>query len=126
MAEETFTLYRRIIALAPEQVDCRHALVTLYLQMGRLIEAAEQQRAIVDIALRAGRKHEAIAALHQVIGLTPDDTSAYYQLGELLSAAGEYGQAERVYRRILAITPDDAIAQAKTHSMAALRERRTA
>jgi tetratricopeptide (TPR) repeat protein len=126
MADETFALYQRAIGLVPDQVDYRHALVALYLQAGRLAEAAEHQRAIVDISLQAGRKHEAIAALHQVIGLTPDDTSAYYQLGELLSSAGEYGQAERVYRRILAITPDDAIAQAKANSMAALHERRTA
>ena len=47
-----------------------------------------------------------------------------YQLGELLSSAGEYRQAERVYRRILSITPDDDIALAKANAMSALGEQR--
>lgn len=123
--DETFEVYHRIIELAPEVVDHRHGVVALYLQVGRLAEAAEHQRAIVDISMRADRKHEAVAALHQVIGLTPDDTSAYYQLGELLGSAGEYRQAERVFRRILTITPDDDVAVAKANSMAALAEQQT-
>ncbi|MDQ3044230.1 MAG: hypothetical protein M3R06_03630 [Chloroflexota bacterium] len=120
--EETFRLYDQIIALEPEVVDHRHAIVTLYLQDSRVAEAANHQRAIVDISIRENRRHEAIAALHQVIGLTPDDLTAYYQLAELLGSIGEYGQAERVYRRIQFLAPHDAIAQAKVTSMASLRE----
>ena len=125
LPEETFTLYKRVIAMAPDAVEHRHGIVAYYLQLHRTAEAAEHQRAIVDISLREGRRHEAIAALHQVIGLTPDDTTAYYQLGDLLSSVGEYGQAERVYRRILAVHPDDPIAQAKATAMAALKEQRS-
>jgi tetratricopeptide (TPR) repeat protein len=124
MADETFALYKRVIEMQPAAVEHRHGVVAYYLQLHRTAEAAEHQRAIVDISLREGRRHEAIAALHQVIGLTPDDTSAYYQLGDLLSSVGEYGQAERVYRRILALQPDDPIAQAKATAMAALKEQR--
>ena len=123
---EAFGLYDRLLAIDPEDVGNRSALVNLYLQVGRLTEAAEHQRAVVDLAIRNGRRHEAIAALHQVIGLTPDDMTAYYQLGELLSAMGEYQQAEKVYRRIVLIMPDDAVAQAKATSMAALKEQMTA
>ena len=61
-----------------------------------------------------------------MIGLTPDDTTAYYQLGDPLGSLGEYGQAERGYKRILTIAPDDAIAQAKASAMRALGERRPA
>jgi tetratricopeptide (TPR) repeat protein len=125
LPEETFTLYKRVIVMAPDAVEHRHGIVAYYLQLHRTAEAAEHQRAIVDISLREGRRHEAIAALHQVIGLTPDDTTAYYQLGDLLSSVGEYGQAERVYRRILAVQPDDPIAQAKATAMAALKEQRS-
>jgi tetratricopeptide (TPR) repeat protein len=60
--------------------------------------------------------------LHQVIGLTPDDTTAYYQLADLLASMGEYRQAEKVYRRLVLMNADDAIAQAKATSMASLRE----
>jgi tetratricopeptide (TPR) repeat protein len=120
--QESFNLYDRILALDSEDVGNRSALVNLYLQVGRLSEAAEHQRVVVDIALRNGRKHEAIAALHQVIGLTPDDMTAYYQLGEALSTMGEYHQAEKVYRRIVLMNPDDAVAQAKATAMTALKE----
>jgi tetratricopeptide (TPR) repeat protein len=122
LAEETFTLYSRVIAMAPDDVGNRSSLVNFYLQMGRLSDAAEHQRAVVDIALRNNHKHEAIAALHQVIGLTPDDTTAYYQLADLLASMGEYGQAEKVYRRLVLMNPSDPIAQAKATSMASLRE----
>jgi len=122
LAEETFDLYQRMIQLNPNDIGLRHQLVNLYLQMGRVEEAAKHQRAVVDLALAHHGKHEAIAALHQVIGLTPDDTNAYYQLGELLSSIGEYAQAEKVYKRLALINPADPIAQAKATAMAALRE----
>jgi tetratricopeptide (TPR) repeat protein len=125
LADETFALYDRVIALAPDDADHRHGLVTLYLQMGRINEAAAHQRAVVDISLRQERTHEAIAALHQVIGLTPDDISAYYQLGELLASIGEYLQAEKVYRRVVSMNPSDAIAQAKLAAMASLRDQQS-
>jgi hypothetical protein len=35
---------------------------------------------------------------------------------------GEYLQAEKVYRRIVLMNPDDAVAQAKATAMAALKE----
>jgi tetratricopeptide (TPR) repeat protein len=122
LAEETFSLYSRVIQMAPDDVGNRTALVNFYLQMGRLSEAAEHQRAVVDIALRNEHRHEAIAALHQVIGLTPDDTTAYYQLADLLASMGEYRQAEKVYRRLVLMNPADPIAQAKATSMASLHQ----
>lgn len=126
LADETFALYQRMIELDPENAGHRHQLVNLYLQMGRVEDAAVHQRAVVDLALKHNRTHEAIAALHQVIGLTPDDTSAYYQLGDLLSSIGEYAQAEKVYKRLVLINPSDAIAKAKATAMAALREQQHA
>lgn len=120
--EEAFELFERLFAIAPDAVEHRHTAVAYYLQDHRTAEAARHQRAIVEIAFRAGRRHEAVAALHQVIGLTPDDASAYLQLGELLGSLGEYAQAERVYRRLLLVTPDDPFARAKATAMATLRE----
>jgi thioredoxin-like negative regulator of GroEL len=124
LADETSSLYGRLIALPPDDVANRSSLVNYYLQMGKLSEAAEHQRAVVDIALRSDHKHEAIAALHQVVGLTPDDSSAYYQLAKLLASMGEFNQAEKVYRRLVLMNPTDAIAQAKATSMASLHESR--
>jgi tetratricopeptide (TPR) repeat protein len=119
--EESFATYHRLIALAPDDAGPRISLVNLYLQLGRITDAAEQQRAVVDISTRLGSPHEAIAALHQVIGLTPDDASAYYQLGELLQSMGEHQQAEKVYRRLVLMNPSDHIALEKLAQIAALK-----
>jgi len=113
-SEDAFALYRRLIDLVPDDAGNRSALVNLFLQKGRIAEAAEQQRAVVDISLRSGSRHEAIAALHQVIGLTPDDSTAYYQLGDLLNAMGEHHQAEKVFRRLSLMNPGDDLARART------------
>jgi Flp pilus assembly protein TadD len=58
-----------------------------------------------------------------VIGLTPDDVTAHERLGELLAAIGEFGQAKKVFRRILAMRPNDPIAQAKATASAVLHDR---
>jgi tetratricopeptide (TPR) repeat protein len=119
--EESFATYHRLIALSPDDAGPRISLVNLYLQLGRITDAAEQQRAVVDISTRLGSPHEAIAALHQVIGLTPDDASAYYQLGELLQSMGEHQQAEKVYRRLVLMNPSDHIALEKLAQIAVLK-----
>jgi tetratricopeptide (TPR) repeat protein len=119
--EESFAAYHRLIALAPDDAGHRSSLVNLYLQKGRISEAAEHQRAVVDISIRSGSKHEAIAALHQVIGLTPDDATAYYQLGDLLTAMGEHHQAEKVFKRLSLMNPSDAVARQKAAEMALLK-----
>lgn len=120
--EESFATYHRLIALSPDDAGPRISLVNLYLQLGRITDAAEQQRAVVDISTRLGSPHEAIAALHQVIGLTPDDASAYYQLGELLQSMGEHQQAEKVYRRLVLMNPSDHIALEKLAQIAVLKQ----
>jgi tetratricopeptide (TPR) repeat protein len=125
LQEEAFAIYQRILDSDPDTVGPRHSLVALYLQAGRVEDAIRQQRLIVDISLRANRRHEAIAALHQIIGLKADDTDAYYQLGDLLAGLGEYGQAERVYRRLMDLQPGQAVPAAKAEAMAALREEAT-
>ncbi len=51
--------------------------------------------------------------------------TAYYRLGELLSSMSEYRQAEKVYRRIVLMDPDDAVAQAKATAMASLKEQKS-
>jgi tetratricopeptide (TPR) repeat protein len=120
--EESFATYQRLIALAPDDAGARSSLVNLYLQLGRIGDAAEHQRAVVDIATRTGSPHEAIAALHQVIGLTPDDASAYFQLGELLQSMGEHQQAEKVYKRLVLMNPNDHLALEKLAQVIALKQ----
>ncbi|MEX2314787.1 MAG: tetratricopeptide repeat protein, partial [Thermomicrobiales bacterium] len=93
-----------------------------FIMTGAVDKATEQLREIVRIAIVALDPDEAVAALHQIIGLAPAEASAYHKLGEVLTSLGEYAQAERVYRRLAAFTPDDPVLAAKQSALSALAE----
>ncbi len=118
--DRAFLLYDRVLALAPDNVTLRQAYINCLLQGGRQQDAADQQRMIARRFWDARRVQETIAALHQVIVLDPRDVESYSLLGEALASVGEYAQAERVYRRLVRLTPDDPIAKAKQTAMAML------
>lgn len=123
--ERAYDYYDRVLALAPENVTLRQAYINCLLQGGRQKDAADQQRSIARRFWEARRVQETIAALHQVIVLDPRDAESYGQLGEALASVGEYAQAERVYRRLVRLTPDNPVAKAKQAAMAMLaRENR--
>ncbi|HEX5505356.1 MAG TPA: tetratricopeptide repeat protein [Thermomicrobiales bacterium] len=125
--ERAFALYDQVLALAPESVTLRQAYINCLLQGGRQAEAAEQQRTIARTFWEQRRPQDTIAALHQVIVLDPRDADSYNRLGEALASVGEYAQAERVYRRLVRLTPDDPQARARQTAMAMLaKEQRTA
>ena len=113
-------LYDRGVAADPDNVPVRHAAVAFYLQTGTVARATEHLREIVRIALAEQDPDEAVAALHQIIGLDPGDFDSYHKLGEVLTAMGEYKQAERVYRRLADIAPNDPVLQAKQSALAVL------
>jgi tetratricopeptide (TPR) repeat protein len=113
-------LYDRGVAADPDNVPVRHAAVAFYLQTGSVDRAAEHLREIVRIALTEQDPDEAVAALHQIIGLAPDDINAYHKLGEVLTSMGEYKQAERVYRRLGEFAPHDPVLLAKQSALAVL------
>jgi tetratricopeptide (TPR) repeat protein len=114
------TLFDSAVNADPDNVPVRHAAVAFYLQTGSVDSAAEHLREVVRIALSADDRDEAVAALHQIIALAPHDPGSYHKLGEVLTSLGEYTQAERVYRRLASMTPNDPVLQAKQSALAVL------
>ncbi len=113
-------LFQQAVEAAPDDVPVRHAAVAFYLQTGSILQATEQLREVVRIALVADDRDEAVAALHQIIALAPQDPEAYHKLGEVLTSLGEYTQAERVYRRLASFSPYDRVLEAKQSALAVL------
>lgn len=113
-------LFEMAINVDPESVGVRHAAVAFYLQTGSIDRATDQLREVVRIALDQDDRDEAVAALHQIIALAPQDPGAYHRLGEVLTSLGEYRQAERVYRRLATIVPFDPVLEAKQSALAVL------
>lgn len=122
--EKVNKLYRLLISFAPEETRLRHAAVATCVQYGRTKEAMDQLREIVRIARKHNDLDEAIAASHQMLALDPDDPATYHQLGELLVSIQEYHQADRVYRRLARLAPDDHAVKAKRSAIAALTRAR--
>jgi len=114
------SLFDSAVNADPDNVPVRHAAVAFYLQTGSIDSAAEHLREVVRIALTADDRDEAVAALHQIIALAPQDPGAYHKLGEVLTSLGEYTQAERVYRRLASFTPHDPVLAAKQSALAVL------
>ncbi len=103
--DPAFELYDRIVRISPGDVEARQQLVNRHLLAGRVKDAIEEQRMIARICLQSDNTQEAIAALHQVIGLAPEDSRAYFQLASVLASVNEYGQSYRLYQRVLRLEP---------------------
>jgi tetratricopeptide (TPR) repeat protein len=108
---KSYEIYDRIVRISPGDVEARQQLVNLHIMAGRVKDAANEQRAIAQICLQNNQTQEAIAALHQVIMLAPEDTRAYFQLAQVLTGAGEFGQSYKLYTRILRLEPGNEKAQ---------------
>ena len=113
-------LFNQATEIDPDNVPVRHAAIAFFLQIGAVQPAVDQLREVARIALAQHDPDEAVAALHQIIGLAPHDTDAYHRLGEVLTTMGQYGQAERVYRRLAVLSPGDPVLQAKQSALAVL------
>jgi predicted TPR repeat methyltransferase len=83
-------LYRRILAVVPQDPDALHYLGVLCHQRGR--------------------NRDAIALITRAIDVAPDNVDAHNNLGNVLHQAGRMEEAADAYRRALALRPDHASA----------------
>jgi tetratricopeptide (TPR) repeat protein len=99
--EEAQALYDKIIQIAPNDVEARQWLAIMYTLSFRTADAIAEKKEIVRILTQQGDYENAIAELHQIIGLDPHDLDAYYVLGDMLMRREEYAQAIHLYDRML-------------------------
>ena len=79
------------------------------------------ERSLSEIFMQDGQVEGAIAALHQLLALAPEDVPAHQSLAQQLMSLGEYGQAARLYGRLVRLdpsTPRHAIMQTEMQRMA--------
>jgi predicted O-linked N-acetylglucosamine transferase (SPINDLY family) len=123
---EAETIYRQVLAQAPDHADALHLLGVLALQGGQAelaIDLIDRAVAIEPLAAdyhvhlgeayrRLERWDEAVVRLRRSVELRPDDATVYNNLGVTLDQAGRPDEAIAAYQRALAIAPDDAWAHA--------------
>lgn len=99
--EETLAIYNRIVEIAPNDVEARQWRAIMYTLVSRTSEAVAEKKEIARLLAQRQDYDNAIAELHQIIGLNTDDLEAYYMLGDMLMRRGEYTQAVSLYNRML-------------------------
>ena len=109
-----------MVRMRPDDMDVRHSAATKFIEFGQIQLAIEQLWGVVEISTRLNNPDDTIAALHQIIALGPQEIDGYHKLGEVLASIGEYAQAERVYRRLMQLVPDDPAIHAKQSALAAM------
>jgi tetratricopeptide (TPR) repeat protein len=105
--DKAIGIYEKIVRIAPRDLDARDQLVNMYIQAGKIDEAVASERALAELFIQEGRAEDAIAALHQLLALAPEDVQGHYTLAKQLTAIGEYGQAARLYGRLLRLDPEN-------------------
>jgi tetratricopeptide (TPR) repeat protein len=94
-------IYDKIVHIAPNDIEARQWLAFMYTLAFRTADAIAEKKQIVRILSQQRDFDNAIAELHQIIGLNQKDTEAYYLLGDMLMRREEYTQALQIYSRML-------------------------
>ncbi|HEX8229115.1 MAG TPA: tetratricopeptide repeat protein [Chloroflexia bacterium] len=105
--EEALEIYGRVVRIAPRDIEARQQLINMYVQSGKLQEAVAGERALADLFIQDGYTEEAISALHQLLALSPEDVPAHHKLAQQLMALGRYGEAARLYGRLVRLEPEN-------------------
>jgi tetratricopeptide (TPR) repeat protein len=99
-AEETLKIYDRIVQISPDDVEVRQWRAIMYTLVARTSEAIAEKKQIAQMLAQRQDYDNAIAELHQIIGLDTSDVDAHYMLGDVLMRRGEYTQALNLYNRM--------------------------
>ncbi|MCP4622049.1 MAG: tetratricopeptide repeat protein [bacterium] len=83
--DEAETLYRRVIAAAPQNLNALHFLGVLCHQQNRNADAAD--------------------LIERIIAIDPQNADAHNNLGNVLEGLGKFSEAEACYRRAIELRP---------------------
>jgi tetratricopeptide (TPR) repeat protein len=98
--DEVLAIYDKIIQIAPNDLEARQWIAIMHTLANRNKEAITQKKEIVRILAEQRDYDNAIAELHQIIGLNQQDIEAHFLLGDMLMRRGEYTQAVKLYARM--------------------------
>jgi tetratricopeptide (TPR) repeat protein len=118
--DEVLSVYDKIVQIAPDDIEARQWLAIMHTLAFRSADAIREKKEIVRIFAERRDYDNAIAELHQIIGLNQQDTDAYYMLGDMLMRRGEYGQTVQLYNRMLKM---DGVEQDRVEALLAAANR---
>jgi len=121
---DAISMWKKVIALRPDNARAVSNLGVLYGILGRHEEAVETCRRAVTMDPREeaaqanlakslaklGRYEEAVTEYRKALVLLPDDVQVMYSMGLALEALGRFDEAEGCYREVIARDPGSALA----------------
>ena len=97
--QRAVAVYKNIIKLAPSYVDAHIKLAEIYKQLGLFSDAMQQYELAAAAHQKAGRVKEGLAAIRQIVEMTPDQPVAHIKLAEAASQAGMVDEAVKEFAR---------------------------
>ncbi len=120
--DEAETLFKQLLAAAPNNTDLMYRLGKVYLDKGMLNDAGELFRQVLQIDpnngaahnglanlfYRQGKLNDAMAEYSQSLQLDPNLSEANLDLGNAYFTKGEYLHAAECFQRYTTLAPKDA------------------
>jgi tetratricopeptide (TPR) repeat protein len=79
---KAIAMYKKIDRLQPNNIDVTTILADLYAQQGLVVEARSHYLVIADSHSRSGATHDALAILHKIADLDPQNTEIRTRLAQ--------------------------------------------
>jgi Flp pilus assembly protein TadD len=122
--------FRRAVEISPLNAEARNQLAKFYAQQGRIREAEEQFRTSLDSSMTAealsglgdvlagkGASDEAVACWQKAVELSPYDPHLHLALGGAYQSRGSAIEAEKEYRAVLLMEPQNEQALEAMHEL---------
>ena len=94
---KAIAIYKKIAKLAPEESKPLERLAELYVQQGVMSEARPLYLQLAETHLRANRHERAVALLHRLLEVEPDNLRVQTRLGELYHTIGHDKEAAEAF-----------------------------
>ncbi|HVB56760.1 MAG TPA: tetratricopeptide repeat protein [Candidatus Acidoferrales bacterium] len=94
---KAIAIYKKIAKLAPAELAPLERLADLYVQQGVLSEARPLFLQIAEAHLKANRAPKAVAVLHRLLEVEPENPRVQMRLAELYNVMGQKKDAAKTY-----------------------------
>ncbi len=105
--DRAIEILEKVVRIGPRDPEARQQLINAYVMSGKIKDAVESERSLAEMFVSEGRTEEAISALHQLLALSSEDAPGHHLLAKQLTALGKYGEAARLYARLVRLEPDN-------------------
>src|SRR5207244_2702216 len=110
---KAIAIWRKINKLDTSAPEPYLSLADLYATQGLMMESKSHYQLVVDESIKRDKPREAAAYLEEALKRSPNAPQIFARLGEAYLGAKKIEEAEAIFKRLLALNPDDDDARAQ-------------